>query len=154
MPLMLMAQGIAVYDAQAVFLAMNERADAEAQLQAASARLHQEYSQMQAEFDRKYADYQALAADATTPASIKERRMQEILEGDKNIQAFQRRAEAELEQMRNELTSPLRSAIFAAVKEVGDEAGYSVILDRAQVSYIGSSTPDVTSQVKAKLGLK
>ena len=80
--------------------------------------------------------------------------MQEILEGDKNIQVFQRRAEAELEQMRNELTSPLRSAISAAVKEVGDEAGYSVILDRAQVSYIGSSTPDVTSQVKAKLGLK
>ena len=133
MPLMLMAQGIAVYDAQAVFLAMNERADAEAQLQAASARLHQEYNQMQAEFDSKYADYQALAADATTPASIKERRMQEILEGDKNIQAFQLRAEAELEQMRNELTSPLRSAISAAVKEVGDEAGYSVILDRAQV---------------------
>lgn len=151
---MLMAQGIAVYNAQEVFQAMNERAQAEEQLQAVSARLQQEYTQMQADFDRKYADYQALAADVTTPASIKERRMQEILEGDKKIQAFQRRAEAELEQTRNELTSPLRSAIAAAVKEVGDEAGFSVILDRAQVSYIGASTPDVTQRVKAKLGIR
>ena len=86
--MLLSAQGIAVYDAQAVFQAMSERADAETQLQATSARLQQEYKQMQADFDRKYADYQTLAADATTPTSIKERRMQEILEGDKKIQTF------------------------------------------------------------------
>lgn len=153
MPLMLTAQGIAVYDAQAVFQAMSERADAEAQLQAASARLEQEYKQMQAEFDRKYADYQTLAADATTPESIKERRMQEILEGDKKIQAFQNRADAELKKMRDELTFPLRAAINAAVKEVGDESGYAVIIDRNQTSYVGSATPDVTARVKAKLGL-
>ena len=154
MPMLLSAQGIAVYDAQAVFQAMSERADAEAQLKATSARLQQEYRQMQEDFDRKYADYQALAADESTPASIKERRMQEILEGDKKIQAFQRRAEAELTQLREELTSPLRSAINAAVKEVGDESGYSVVLDSSQTSYVGASTPDITSRVKAKLGLK
>ena len=154
MPLLVMAQGIAVYDAQGVFNALNERADAEAQLQATSSRLQDEYKQMQADFDRKYADYQALAADPTTPETIKQRRMQEILEGDKKIQAFQRQAQAELGKLKDELTSPLRSAITAAVKEVGDEAGYAVILDKSQVSYVGASTPDVTTLVKAKLGLR
>lgn len=154
MPALLMAQGIAVYDAQAVYQALNERADAEAQLQAASARLQAEYKQMQEEFDRKYADYQALAADPSTPETIKQRRMQEILEGDKKIQTFQRQAEADLAKMKHELTSPLRSAINAAVKEVGDEAGYAVILDKSQVAYVGVATVDVTASVKAKLGLR
>lgn len=154
MPMLLSAQGIAVYDAQAVFQAMSERADAETQLQATSARLQQEYKQMQADFDRKYADYQTLAADATTPTSIKERRMQEILEGDKKIQAFQKRAEAEIAQLRDELTAPLRAAINAAVKEVGDESGYAVILDKSVTQYIGTTTPDVTERVKAKLGIR
>ena len=154
MPMLLSAQGIAVYDAQAVFQAMSERADAETQLQATSARLQQEYKQMQADFDRKYADYQTLAADATTPTSIKERRMQEILEGDKKIQAFQKRAEAEIAQLRDELTAPLRAAINAAVKEVGDESGYAVILDKSVTQYIGATTPDVTERVKAKLGIR
>ena len=155
LPTVVSAQAIAVYDGQAVFNAMSEKADAEAQLQRASQRLQTEYKQLQEEFNRKYADYQTLAADPDTPASIKERRMQEIQESDKMIQAFQRNAEAELNQLRDQLTTPLRAAIQAAVKEVGDQAGYAVILDRSQgaVSYIGANTHDVTAQVKAKLGL-
>ena len=155
LPMAAQAQAIAVYDGQAVFNAMSEKADAEAQLQRASERLQTEYKQLQEEFNRKYADYQTLAADPDTPASIKERRMQEIQESDKMIQAFQRRAEAELKQMRDQLTTPLRAAIQAAVKEVGDQAGYAIILDLSQgaVSYIGAATLDVTAQVKAKLGL-
>ena len=153
MPLLLMAQGIAVYDAQAVFNAMSEKAQAEAKLQATSTKLQAEYKQMQEEFNIKYADYQTLAADPETPATIKERRMQEVQESDKKIQAFQQRAEAELSRQRDELTGPLRAAIQAAVKEVGDESGYAVILDRSQAHYIGAATPDVTARVKAKLGL-
>ncbi|MBQ7689761.1 MAG: OmpH family outer membrane protein [Muribaculaceae bacterium] len=155
LPLMAGAQIIAVYDGQAVFAAMSERAEAEAQLQQASERLQAEYRLLQDEFNRKYADYQTLAADSETPASIKERRMQEIQESDKKIQAFQHNAEEELRQLRNQLTEPIKAAIQAAVKEVGDQTGYAVILDRSQgaVSYTGYATPDITQQVKAKLGL-
>ena len=153
MPLLLMAQGIAVYDAEAVFNDMTEKTQAEAKLKATSTKLQAEYKQMQEDFNRKYADYQALAADPETPAAIKERRMQEIQESDKKIQDFQRNAEAELQLKRDELIKPLRAAIDAAVKEVGDESGFAVILDSKQVSYRGASTPDVTARVKAKLGL-
>ena len=155
LPVMATAQAIAVYDGQAVFNAMSEKAEAEAQLRRTSERLQAEYKQLQEEFNRKYADYQTLAADPETPASIKESRMQEIQESDKMIRAFQQRAEAELHQQRDQLTTPLRAAIQAAVKEVGDQAGYAIILDRSQgaVSYIGTTTPDVTEQVKKKLGL-
>lgn len=155
LPLLAAAQGIAVYNGQAVFNAMSEKADAEAQLKRASDRLQAEYKQLQEEFNRKYADYQTLAADPETPASIKERRMQEIQESDKMIRAFQQRAEADLQQLRGQLTTPLRAAIQAAVKEVGDQAGFAVIIDNSQgaVSYVGAATPDVTEQVKKKLGL-
>ena len=155
MPVVAGAQIVAVYDAQAVFNAMAEKAQAESQLQALSDQLKAEYQMLQDEFNRKYADYQAIAADAETSASIKERRMQEIQESDKKIRAFQAKADAELKQRRDELTAPLRAAIKAAVKEVGDESNYSLIIDCSQlgVDYRNPSTPDVTDRVKAKLGL-
>lgn len=149
------AQVIAVYDAQAVFNAMVEKAEAEKQLQTLSDQLKGEYKMLQEEFNRKYADYQAIAADAETSASIKERRMQEIQESDKKIRAFQEKADAELKQRRDELMAPIRAAIQAAVKEVGDESNYSLIIDLSQggIDYRSPSTPDVTDRVRAKLGL-
>lgn len=155
LPMLLSAQGIAVYDAQAVFNAMTEKAQAEEQLKQISDKLQEEFRAMQEEFNRKYADYQALAADPDTPASIKERRMQEIQESDKKIQAFQYNAEAELRDRRDQLAAPIHAAIKAAVQEVGDENAFDIILDisKGNVSYKGPNTPDVTQLVKAKLGL-
>ena len=134
---------------------MNRKAEAEKQLQALSDQLKAEYQMLQEDFNRKYADYQAIAADAETSASIKERRMQEIQESDKQIRAFQAKADAELNQRRNELMAPIRAAIKAAVQEVGDEGNYSLIIDCSQpgIDYRNPSTPDVTDRVKAKLGL-
>ena len=150
---LLWAQGVAVFNSKQVFDAMPEKAQAEATLQQASDKLQAEFRIMQDEFNRKYADYQAL--DANTPATIRERRIQELQQADKEIRDFQARAQQALDKQREQLMAPIQQLIDAALREVGDEAGYSVILDVAKtaVPYVGPNTPDVTAAVKAKLNL-
>ena len=76
LPLMLMAQArIGIVNSQQLFDLMPEKAAAEAQLKALSDRYHAEYELLQSEFDKKYADYQTVAADASMPETIKERRV-------------------------------------------------------------------------------
>ncbi|MBR1881644.1 MAG: OmpH family outer membrane protein [Muribaculaceae bacterium] len=155
-PLSMMAQSkIAVFDSQAIFSVMPEKAAAEARLKTVSEQLQTEYRQMQAEFDKKYADYQALATDPSTPATIRDRRMQEVQQGDKKIQEFQQSASEEIAMQREALMKPLVDAIAAAVTEVGQEGGYDLILDtsRTAVAFTGPAVTDITAQVKAKLGL-
>lgn len=148
---------IAVFNSQAIFNAMPEKQAAESRLQATSARLQAEYNQMQTQLDQDYADYQALAADGATPATILERRLQQVQEGDKRLQSFQADAADEIARQRNTLMTPILSAIEAAVTEVGDEEGYDLIIDTAKtpVAYRNSATvTDVTPQIRAKLGIK
>lgn len=153
--LMLAQTKIAVFDSKLVFDAMPDKARAEAQIKATSDKLQAEYKMLQDDFNKKYVEYQAIANDGTTPAAIRDRRMQEVQEGDKRIQAFQQQAAAELNAMELRLMTPIKAAIQAAVKEAGDEAGYDLILDVANtpVAYTGANVKDITPQVKQKLGL-
>jgi outer membrane protein len=65
MPLMLMAQArIGIVNSQQLFDLMPEKAVAEAQLKVLSDRYHAEYQLLQAEIDKKYTEYQTVAADA------------------------------------------------------------------------------------------
>lgn len=155
LPLTLMAQKIAVYDSQAVFNALPDKAQAEAKLKATSDKLQEEYKMLQDDFDKKYAEYQAIATDPATPAAIRDRRMQEVQQSDKLIQAYQQQAAAELRTREAELMTPINAAIQAAVNEVGDQMGYDLILDVAKtpVSYRSAAVTDITDQVKKKLGL-
>ncbi len=154
-PLCLAAQNkIATVDVQAVYNAMPEKLEAEAQLRNVSQQYKHEYETVQQEFNQKYADYQAL--DASTPSTIKERRMQEIQENDKKIQAFLKQANADLDKREQELNAPIKAKINAAIKAVGDELGYTYIIDssKGSIVYTGTDAVDLTSNVKAKLGLK
>ena len=155
-PLLLMAQAkIAVYDSQAVLNELPDKAQAETKLQALSDRLQAEYKTLQADFDKKYAEYQAIATDPATPAAIRDRRVQEVQESDKRIQAYQQQAARELKDKEAELMAPINAAINAAVREVGDQMGYDLILDTAKtpVSYLSNNVTDITPLVKQKLGL-
>ena len=156
LPLLVVAQSkIAVYNSQAVLNALPDKAQAEAKLKATSDKLQAEYRMLQADFDKKYAEYQAIATDPATPAAIRDRRMQEVQQSDKRIQAYQQQAAAELRTREAELMTPLNAAIQAAVQEVGDQMGYDLILDVAKtpVSYRSAAVTDITDQVKKKLGL-
>ena len=73
MPLLLMAQArIGIVNSKQLFDLMPEKIAAEAQLKSLSDKYHAEYELLQSEFDKKYADYQTVAADPSIPETIKE----------------------------------------------------------------------------------
>jgi len=157
MPLLLMAQArIGIVNSQQLFDLMPEKAAAEAQLKTLSDRYHAEYELLQLEFDKKYADYQTVAADPSTPEAIKERRVQELQESDKKMREFERRAADDIAAQRTVLTQPITDRIQAAIRTAGEQGALDIVLDTAvtPVAYVGASTIDITPIVKAILGIK
>ena len=157
MPLMLMAQArIGIVNSQEIFGLMPEKQAAEEQLKTLSDRYHAEYELLKSEFDKKYADYQTVAADASMPETIKERRVQELQESDKKMREFERRAADDIAARREALTKPITDKIQAAIRKVGEQGAYDLVLDTAvtPVAYTGPATIDITPMVKALLGLK
>jgi outer membrane protein len=156
LPLMLMAQArIGIVNSQQIFDIMPEKAEAEAQLKTLSDRYHSEYLLLQEEFDKKYADYQTVAADATMPETIKERRVQELQESDKKMREFERRAADDIAASRTVLLQPITDKIQAAIRQAGQQGNFDLVLDTAvtPVAYTGPATIDITPMVKAILGL-
>jgi outer membrane protein len=156
LPLMLMAQArIGIVNSQQIFDIMPEKAAAEAQLKTLSDRYHSEYLLLQEEFDKKYADYQTVAADATMPETIKERRVQELQESDKKMREFERRAADDIAASRTVLLQPITDKIQAAIRQAGQQGNFDLVLDTAvtPVAYSGPNTIDITPMVKAILGL-
>ena len=157
LPLVVMAQArIGIVNSQQIFELMPEKANAEAQLKALSDRYHAEYDLLKSEFDKKYADYQTVAADASMPETIKERRVQELQESDKKMREFERRASDDIATRRAALTAPLTDRIQAAIRKAGEQGGFDLVLDTAvtPVAYSGPNTIDITPMVKGILGIE
>lgn len=157
LPLVVMAQArIGIVNSQQIFELMPEKANAEAQLKALSDRYHAEYELLRSEFDKKYADYQTVAADASMPETIKERRVQELQESDKKMREFERRAADDIAARRAALTAPLTDKIQAAIRAAGEQGGFDLVLDTAvtPVAYSGPNTIDITPMVKGILGIE
>lgn len=155
-PLMLLAQArIGIVNSQQIFDLMPEKTIAEAQLKALSDRYHAEYELLQAEFDKKYADYQTIAADPNTPETIRERRVQELKEGDKKLREFERVAANDIATRREALTRPIADKVQEAIRTAGQQGAFDLVLDTAvtPVAYTGPATVDLTPVVKALLGL-
>ncbi len=157
LPLMLMAQArIGIVNSQQLFDLMPEKAAAEAQLKVVSDRYHAEYELLQQEFDKKYADYQTVAADPSTPETIRERRVHELQESDKKMREFERRAADDIAARRASLTKPITDRVQAAIRTAGEQGAFDLVLDTAvtPVAYTGPATIDLTPVVKAILGLE
>lgn len=157
-PMMAMAQNIKLgkVDKVAIFNAMPEKVEAEAQIKLLSDQYQKEYDLLRAEYNRKYADFQAMAIDNKTPGTIKERRMQELQENNDKIELFMKSVSADLEKKEQELIAPLKKKIDEAVAAVGEAGGYLLIYDvnDTKIAYASDVFEDVTPLVKAQLNLK
>lgn len=157
MPLMLVAQArIGIVNSKVIFDLLPEKAAAEAQLKALSDRYHAEHERLQDEFDKKYADYQAIATDASMPETIRERRVQELHEGDKKLREFEQLVADDLAARREALTRPIADKVQAAIRTAGEQGAFYVVFDTAvtPIAYTGPATVDITPMVKALLGLE
>lgn len=157
-PMMVMAQNIKLgkVDKVAIFNAMPEKVEAEAQIKLLSDQYQKEYDLLRAEYNRKYADFQAMAIDNKTPGTIKERRMQELQENNDKIELFMKSVSADLEKKEQEFIAPLKKKIDEAVAAVGEVGGYLLIYDvnDTKIAYASDVFEDVTPLVKAQLNMK
>lgn len=136
-------------DIEAIRAEMPETAAMQTAIDEASKKYEAEFSNLREKFQKELTDYQALPAD--TPNSIKQRRAQEIQELNQKMQQFITDAQAELQQQKQILEAPVTQRINDAIRLVGAEGGFAMILDVKTPLYIQAE--DVTHLVRAKLGI-
>ena len=100
-------------------------------------------------------DYQA--NQATMSNLIRQSKEKEIVDLETRINEFRANAEVALQSKYLELVEPLIAKVQAAIDQVGQEKGFTYILDKSSQSgtivFIGDNAIDITADVKAKLGL-
>ncbi|MDR1370072.1 MAG: OmpH family outer membrane protein [Dysgonamonadaceae bacterium] len=88
---------------------------------------------------------------------MKTKRETQIIEKEQAAQELKRKyfgSEGELYKRRESLVKPIQDEIYTAVKEISEEKGYHVILDRGSAMSIIFASPkiDISNEVLAKLG--
>jgi len=154
MPTMAFAQKFAIINTQTVVEAMPEMAQARTQLEASSKKYQDEFNKLQETFQKSYEEYQKLEQDATTPQTIKDRRVQELQEMQAKIQQFRETVSQDLEKQQQQLMAPIQQKVADAIKGVGASGNYTMIFENMLPLYTGSDVEDITPQVKSRLGLK
>ena len=105
--------------------------------------------------DALYKKYQADLAFLT--GAEKTKRENEIVAKENAIQELRNQyfgPQGELFKQQETLIKPIQDNIYAAVKNIATEKGYSVVLDRASATSIIFATPDIdiSDQVLSLLG--
>lgn len=156
LPMSAFAQKFGVVNLETVSQAMPETTAMTNQLQETSKKFETEFQQLSEELNKIYAEFQAIVNDPNTPESIKERRVSDIREREDRLNQFRNTAQQDLNRLREQLIAPIVSKMMEAVKAVGQEGGYTLILPLSEelILYQGNDVTDVTADVKAKLGLK
>lgn len=153
LPLSIYAQKFGVVDVESVITAMPEYNTVQTQVNEASKKYQEEFDKLSEEMNKKVTEFQTLDQDASTPQSIKERRMQEIQELDAKIQQFRNTASQDIQRQQQQLMAPVEQKFQEAITAVGQEGGYTFIFQKGMALYDGAGVIDVTNDIKAKLGV-
>lgn len=152
-PMTAFAQKFGSVDIEQVLNSMPDKTAADAQIAEASKKYEAEFQKLQEELQKLYTDFQSIQNDPETPETIKERRMQEIQERAANVDKFYQTAQQDLQRQSEQLNAPILQKIQDAITAVGQEGNYTGIIQYGTFLYQGSDVVDVTSAVKAKLGI-
>lgn len=152
LPMSVFAQKFAVINTQALIEALPDVKSVNEQMEAANAKYQEEFTALRTEFEKKYEEFQAL--DASTPQTIKDRRVQEIQELDNKINQFRETASQDLARQQQQLMAPIQEKVLKAIQAVGSEGGYTFVFESVQPLYTGTDVTDITETVKARLGVK
>jgi outer membrane protein len=114
--------------------------------------LSDQMDQMRTEFENKYLDYQSQAT--TMSDLIKQTKEKELSDLQARIDAFQQKAQSDLQAKQEELLKPVIDKARGAVKEVAKENKYTYILNSIEdVVLFSEPTDDIMPLVKKKLGI-
>ena len=142
---------IGIVDSQKVLSEMPEMKSMQAELDNLAKKYEDTLVQLQKEFQTKYQDF--VKEQETMVESIKSRKQQELEDLSKRIQDLNNVAQQDMQKKQVELFAPIQTKPGEAINKVGNDGGFTYIMDASQMLYVGSGSEDVTSLVKSKLGL-
>ena len=154
LPLGMRAQEVKIahVNTMEIFSAMPETATAETELANLQQSFRTDIQRMEEEYGKKYTEFMQ-EADSLVQ-SIKVRRMQEIEDLKNRIETFYQDAEQQMVKKRNDLQTPILQKIQNAIKALGEEQGYTFMMETGAFLFISPKAIDATPLLKAKLGLK
>lgn len=154
LPLSAMAQKFAHFNSETIITSMPEFVAMQTELQNKAKAYEDEFNKMREELQTKGEDFEK--NQATMVDAVKQRRQQELQDLYSRLQQYQQTSQEDLTKLQTEKMQVIRDKVMNAVKEVGAAGGYVYIMDTTSgIPYISESlSTDVTSQLRAKLGLK
>lgn len=155
LPMSVFAQKFGHIKSQEILLAMPEYTKAQTDIQTMQKQYEDDMKRVQEEFQKKFTAFQE--EQANLPKNILERRQNELQQLQERGMQMGQDAQRELEKAWMEMLEPIAKKIDDAIKAVGQEGGYVYIFDLSstQIPFISDThSTDVTSTVKAKLGLQ
>ena len=149
------AQKFALIDMEYILKNIPAYERANEQLNLISKRWQGEVEAVALEAQTLYKNYQSEAVFLSEEQKTKKE--EEIVGKEKEAQELKRKyfgPEGELYKNRESLMAPIQDEIYTAVKEISDEKGYSVVVDRASAASIIYASPkiDISNEVLVKLG--
>ena len=155
LPMSVFAQKFGHIKSQEILLAMPEYTKAQTDIQTMQKQYEDDMKRVQDEFQKKFTAFQE--EQANLPKNILERRQNELQQLQERAMQMGQDAQRELEKAWMEMLEPIAKKIDDAIKAVGQEGGYIYIFDlnSTQIPFVNETlSTDVTSAVKAKLGIK
>lgn len=145
------SQKIGIVDSQKVLSDMPEMKSMQAELDKLAKKYEDTLVQLQKEFQTKYQDF--VKEQETMVESIKSRKQQELEDLSKRIQDLNNVAQQDMQKKQVELFAPIQTKLREAINKVGNDGGFTYIVDASQMLYVGTGSEDVTSLVRSKLGI-
>jgi len=150
-----MAQKFALIDMEYIFKNIPAYEMTNEQLSQVSRKWQNEVEAIQQEAQNMYKTYQSDLVFLS--AEMKTKREEEIVKKEQEAQDLKRKyfgADGELFKKRESLMKPIQDEIYNAVKEIADDKGYQLILDRASAMSVIFASPkiDISNEVLLKLG--
>ena len=155
LPMSVFAQKFGHIKTQEILTVMPEYTKAQTDIQTMQQQYDDEMKRLGEELNKKFTAYQQ--EQANLPKNIQERRQKELQELNERGMQMQQDAQQQLQQSWMQMLEPIAKKIDDAIKAVGQEGGYIYIFDlnATQIPFINETqSTDVTSAVKAKLGLQ
>ncbi len=154
LPLSLFAQEVKIahVNTSVIFNAMPEVSAMETEIANLNKSFTEELKSLEDEYNKKYTKF--MQESDSLNESIKMRRMQEVQDLQQRIETFYQQARQDVQKKQQELQAPIEKKIADAIKAVGEEQGYTYVMQDGVFLYISSKSIDATALVKTKLGLK
>ena len=154
-PMSVFAQKFGHIKTQELLVAMPEYTKAQTDIETLRKQHEEDIKRITDELQKKYAEYQQ--EQANLPKNILERRQKELQDLNERAMQANQDAQMDLERSWMAMVEPIAKKIDDAIKAVGQEGGYVYIFDlnTTNIPFVNENlSTDVTSAVKAKLGIK